>query len=781
MRSFLMTSSSLAIAAAFALQPTAAFAQQQAAAQSSAETGADDGNAIIVTARKRSETLQDTPLSIQALSAKDIERSNISDLSDIAAFAPGVSLFENTDRGYGQVFIRGMQSTPPVGDTSRELASVFIDGVYYVGGVSAINTDNIERVEVIKGPQSALYGRSTFSGAINFITKTPGDTFKATLRGKAATDDNYEVNGSIEAPIASGILAARISGMYRTYGGQYSNQLNNAPLGEERDWSLSGDLHFTPSPNFTAKLKVMYLDQDDGPPATVLTGKKPVHNFTSASGATFYRGVLKWDGIVAQNVFPSSASDVFGFAGSLTPFTDFARIGRTTTGLSRSFLFTSADLKYQTDSGYAINYLGSYSRDMAVRLYDFDFSRENNYFGSRKTNSDANSHELRISSPSTNRFRWLAGGFYMRQKLFERDPGGIFGPGVFGALGITANQVVVGAGPRTIVNLKIVNKAVFGSFDFDATDKFTISVEGRYQSDDLTDPNFPKQTTNAFLPRAILQYKASPDVMIYASAAKGLRPTVINSQFIQRSATEQAALRAAFPQLSIQATAPKEQIWSYELGAKTTLMDGRLTFNINGYYSDWQDRQDLQSLLFNFGSGIASTLVTVSGSDVEAYGIEASASMAVTPEFSLTGNLAWNHSALIGPGSDANIARFALDPTPNGERLPQVPKFSGTIIGDYRMKSGLFVRAEGVYVGSRFADTLNLAETGASFNVNLRIGFAKDNYKITFFADNLFNDMTFESLRSNADCATTSACSLRAYEAVLPRQRQFGVILESSF
>lgn len=775
---WMVTAGSAAIVTGMSITVPAAQAQEMAPAAAS--------NTIIVTARKREETLQETPLSIQVLTEVEIERSDISDLDDIAAFSPGVSLFENTDRGYGQVFIRGMQSTPPVGDTSRELASIFIDGIYYTGGVSGINTDNIERVEVIKGPQSALYGRSTFSGAINFITRTPGDTFGGSARVKIAEDQNYEIAGSVEGPIAPGILSARISGKFRTFGGQYRNQLNGERLGEEQDWSLSGQLYFTPAPGFSAKLTAMYLEQDDGAPSTVLTGKAPVQTITSPSGATFFDGVLKFDGIVEQNSFPSNPADVFGFNGALIPFTDFARIERLTNGLSRDFLQTTWDFEYENESGYSINYLGSYSRDDAARLFDFEFSRQNNYFGSRRTNSKAHSHEIRIASPGGDRFRWLAGGFYMEQDLFERDPGGIFGPGVFGFTGITGDQVIVGAGPRTIVDLNIVNKALFASFDFDISDQLTLSVEGRYQVDELTDPNVPTQKTKAFLPRAIIKYQATPDVMIYAVAAKGLRPTVINTQFIQRIPAEQDALRAAFPELDINPTAPKEEIWSYEIGTKTTLMDGRMIFNINAYYSDWKRRQDLQSLLFDFGAGIASTLVTVSGSDVEAYGIEAETTINVTPNFTLSGNFAWNHTALVGPGSDANIARFLLDTTPDGQRLPQVPEFSGAIIADYRQdavigNAGIFLRAEGIYVGSRYASTLNFTETGSSFDLNLRAGIETDHFSIGMFVENLFNDMTFESLRSNADCATTAACSLRAYEAVLPRKRQVGLVASAKF
>lgn len=781
------TTTLISLVSAFAAPASAQLNSQQ---QDAVVDNADNSKMIIVTARLREENLQETPLSIQAITSEDIEASGIADLADLANFAPGIAVFENTDRGYGQVFLRGMASTPPVGDTSRELASVFIDGIYYVGGISGINTDGIERVEVVKGPQSALFGRSTFSGAINFITKKPTDTWSGNVSSTLATDGEFEASGSLAGPIIDDVLGIRVSGRYRDFDGQYRNQLNGQRIGQERDYSLSGKLFFTPSDSFKMSLSASYLNQNDGAPSTVLTGKQPIHNFTSASGSTFFQGVLPGVTEIEQNVFPDTANildlNTSTTPFSFDPFTDFGRLPLLRNGLKREFLFTSWDAAYEFPGGYSLSYLGGYSSENAGRLYDFEFSEEENYFGARTTDSDSHSHELRFSSPDDDRFRWLVGAFYLRQDLFERDPGGIFGEGVFGRFGLMSGQVVVRPGPRTIVDLQITNSALFGSASFDITDQFTISLEGRYQNDELEDPNFPKQSTKAFLPRAILEYQANDDVLLYAVASKGLRPTVINSQFIARTEAEQAALRVAFPTLVINDTAPKEEIWSYEIGAKTTLLDGRLIFNVNGYYSDWSDRQNLQSLLFDFGAGIQSTLVTVNGSDVKAYGIELQSSVQVTPEWTAGVNFAWNKTELSGDGSDAIISRFFLDNTVNGQRLPQTPEFSGTFITEYRNQFGnsdveYFLRGEAIYVGSRFASTLNLTETGDSIDVNLRAGIETDHFGISLFVENLFQDRTFESLRSNADCATTSACSLRAYEVVLPRKRQFGVTLKGKF
>lgn len=783
-----------ASAAIAALAATPAFAQTNETAAS--ETA---GSEIIVTARKREESLQNVPISVQAFTSDALEASNITNLESLAAFAPGVQLFQNVDRGYGQVFIRGLQNTPPVGDTTRELASIFIDGIYFTGGVATINTDNIERVEVVRGPQSALFGRSTFSGAINFITKTPGNEFGAQINATAATFDDYSLSAAFDLPLITDKLAARVSGRFRDAGGQYENGLDGSALGEQQDLSLTGQLYITPSERLSAKITVSYTEQRDGAAAATLVGRKPTHNFTMPNGNTTFRGELRPTGAPPiQNVFPADPNKLFVFPPFPAPVLFDSRpgsdrIGLRRNGLDRSFFFTSLLLDYEVADGYTLSYNGGYSNEVAERLWDFELSPENNYFGNRRTNSESHSHELKLASPADARFTWLIGAAYFNQKLFERDAGGIFGWQAFPFLAGFPDSIFIGAGPRTNVDRTIDNYAVFGSLGYQFTDQFSVSLEGRWQRDELTD-TVSRATgasisaaTNAFLPRAILEYQASPDLLLYASAAKGLRPTTINSQFAGRTDAQKARLLAEFPELDIAILAPPETIWSYEVGLKSTLMDGRMTFNANAYYSDWSNSQDLRSLLADIdGNGVpVGTLVTLSGPDIEAYGLELDTAIRASDAVTLGGSFAWNHTKLTGDTQEANQARFLLQTRPNGERLAQVPEFSGSAFAQYdgaiSEKVGWFLRAEGIYVGSRYASSLNLTETGDSFDVNLRLGFELENYTATFFVTNLFQDETFESLRGNADCATTSACFERAFEAVLPNKRQFGVNLRAKF
>ena len=169
---------------------------------------------IVVTARKRAESVLEVPVSITALSSQDIAESDIDNVRDLVAFAPGLNFQVQVGNGGagrngGSIIFRGMS---PVQGTAREQSgSVFVDGIFVSSGVQSVDTTDVERIEVLRGPQNAYFGRSTFGGAINFVTRTPGDTVKGGVTVGAGQRDGYELRGQIEGPLVDGKLSARLS------------------------------------------------------------------------------------------------------------------------------------------------------------------------------------------------------------------------------------------------------------------------------------------------------------------------------------------------------------------------------------------------------------------------------------------------------------------------------------------------------------------------------------------------------------------------------------------
>uniref|UniRef100_UPI00356B4483 TonB-dependent receptor n=1 Tax=Novosphingobium sp. TaxID=1874826 RepID=UPI00356B4483 len=418
-----------------------------------AETGpARNDTEIVVTARKVGEKIQDIPLSINAFSDVTLERRDITNLDALAKAAPGISLFQGNDRAYGVLTFRGMRNNSNF-DSTRENSSIFIDGVYYIGTPANLNFDDVQRVEIVKGPQSAFFGRSTFGGAINFITKTPRNELHASAFVRAATYNHYEARASIEGPLVSDILAVRVNGRYESFGGMYKNVLTGDQLGKQKTASVSGTVSFTPTPELNIRGSIAHVQQDDGPPAAQLIGRRPTHNCT-VSGQTRYCGLLRFSGDAA-----------------IAPVTPQALPKIPEPGFHRKFTNMSLTASYDLGGGYAITSLTGYQHEQLTNVDNFTHSADDVYGFSNARRQSATSEELRITSPQDARLRVLAGLYYIRQNYFSD---GLF---IYGTQNPFAG-FVGGPGALTApapVTKQITNKAVFGSVAFDLTSELTRS------------------------------------------------------------------------------------------------------------------------------------------------------------------------------------------------------------------------------------------------------------------------------------------------------------------
>lgn len=743
---------------------------------------------ITVTARKRAESIQDIPLTVTAFSGGDLEAAGISDLRDLQKFTPGLNFFSNVDRGFGQVLFRGMNNAVPVGDTTREIGSMFIDGIYYVGTPNLIGFDDVERVEVVKGPQSAFFGRATFGGAINFVTRTPGDEFRGKVRVKGAEDSDYEFSASLEGAIVPGKLSARISGSYRDFGGQYKNALDGKKLGAEEDTSLSGTLYATPTDNLTIKARALFQKTDDGPPASQLLGRLPDHNCGPFGGtnrggpATLQCGVIKFtgarDSLEMNNVITGDAATQFG--------QDF--------GINRDFFFSSIAVDYDLAGGWTVSSLTGYTDEDQHTLFDFERIGDDVYGADTVRLQESLSQEIRLASPAENRLRGLVGLYYLWQ---DNQTQGTFFTGVdnpFGFFGIPAGTVF----PSLPSTKTIDNRAVFGAVSYDVTEQITLSLEGRYQKDKVTSklaglPDLPA-TTKKFLPRLIVDYKPTDDLTLYVNVAKGNKPTQANQEIAEQPAAKQQILADQFQAFAI---APEETIWNYEIGAKTTFADGRGVFNIAAYYADWSDKQSVNSVQFDANENGVIDL-GLSGADREQFnavvlpagnvnlmGVEIESNYTVSQNLTVGGTFAYNDNNITELDEDLHFRYFGtLDASDKEE--PRVSKWSATATATYTdaLTDDLdwFVRADGLFIGSKWASILNLGKTGDEVKVNFKAGIENERYNVTLFVDNAFNDKTLSSLTYQGDSASDPFLFLLgSYEAAMPKLRQFGVTATLNF
>ncbi|MCE2873779.1 MAG: TonB-dependent receptor plug domain-containing protein, partial [Xanthomonadales bacterium] len=242
--------------AALAGQPT--FAQSNAA-----ESRGPTLEEVVVTARKREESLQDVPLPVTALSAADIANRQVTSLDDVAKFTPGLVFSKVFGRSTERPVIRGLASVLAGTNASVETgAAYFVDGIYYQGAIQSLDMNDVERVEVIRGPQSALYGRNTYSGAINFVTKRIGDTTTGSASASFDTDER-----NLSARVAGRLtdwLAGSVNGRYYDFDGQHVNQLTGRNVGDESSNSFGVNLEITPTETTELRLRYQSTRDRDG-------------------------------------------------------------------------------------------------------------------------------------------------------------------------------------------------------------------------------------------------------------------------------------------------------------------------------------------------------------------------------------------------------------------------------------------------------------------------------------------------------------------------------------
>lgn len=740
---------------------------------------------VVVTARKQQESLQETPLTVNAFTEAQIAARGIESVQDLAAFTPGLTFLTPSDRSAARVAIRGMSQITPSGDTTRDIASFFIDGIYYSGTTAGLTFTDIERVEVIKGPQSAYFGRSTFAGAINFVTKAPAKEFGAEVGLRAAQFGEEEVNVSIEGPIGDHI-ATRLAGGFDKKDGQYTNAVDGKQLGEEESTFAAWTTQFDPTDNLTARLRLSYTKQEDGSPASQMLARIASHNcgpFAPASITnsgvpnTLYCGELKFSGAPSLNDgLPAAALGRFAF--------DENR-------LEREFTSASLSVDYQLPNDWTISSLSGYQDEDMQAVQDFDRTAVNTYFSEVLRDQHIFTQELRLASSNEGRLRWMGGLYYLQQDYVTQATF-IFGQ-FFGA------RAGTNAAPQ--INPKdIENTAAFGSISLDFAEDWTLSLEGRYQIDKIATPRVNaadfELETKTFLPRAILEWRYSENGQIYVNVAKGNQPTQGNPALLTRTP---AALEV-FARNNVFVEVPEATVVSGELGAKTSWRDDSVIVNVAAFYSQWNDKQDTRAVIEDFnGDGDATDLgevntgLAATSGDETVYGFEIETRAQLTQAFQTGLAVSWHkvefddfRSNLLYRFYGGDVASQTADAKGREEGL--VPELSGTLYGEVRLPAptigeGEWVgRADVVYVGSRWASILEGTETGASTDVNLRFGYEGENVSVGVYGLNVFDDDTLESIAYQASAADDPFL-FRMYgvEAVLPKKRQFGITASYRF
>ena len=758
---------------------------------------------IVVTARKVEENLMEAPLAISAMSAATLEKMNLTEMGEIASFTPGFHYVKQVgggsgrnDRSASSLVFRGLF----LGTLNREQQAgglVFLDGSPLLGGQAPALVD-MERVEVLKGPQSAYFGRSVLSGAINYVSRDLNDEeFQGRVTASAGNFDSSLVQVALEGPVIDG-LAVRVSASRDEKGGQYTNAANpEVELGGELTESFVVQVQFRPSDNLSAKLFFQQMEHDDGPPAQAAL-KGSTGDFNCDLGGRMHgyfcgelpdTGALPAEYISGHYTLDQQARAVL--VDTVDQATIFDPRFRDKAGLGREAENASLRIDYDTESGYTFSSLTAYHTDKDMTIIDLNFRDRRNVpnplsfvipgapaFNRWQLAVQSRfrdwSQELRVSSPQDRRLRWTLGGSY----LDSYSPGGsVYGLSVFGSL--------FAAG---ITKAETTTPALFGGVQYDINEKLTLSFDARYQRDELLRQLLINSTGNppeppggepleaeytSFAPRVSLDWQYTEDSMVYVLFSRGYRPGGFNA-ILQGSPQE---VVDQFAQFGASVAYDEERLDNFEAGMKSTWLNGRLQTRLAVYFDPYRNGQNQITIPFTNPDGtlnLASVFVNTGEADLQGFEFEFDA--APTENLTLSGSLGLADSEVKNfvCGDGVNVRG---DNNCDGSRLPSASKWTWTLSADYEDtltdNYNWFARVDYAHLGKYFVDYTNEAWVAPQDIFNLRLGVRSDALTLEAFSTNLFDEDSPPSAVIGNDLFTVASSNEIRYS--LARKRTFGV------
>ncbi len=743
-------------------------------------------NEIIVTARKRVESLQEAPVSVTAFTAESIARQGLANVRELANQVPGFNLQESFGRRDERPAVRGLTTigTPDFGVESG--TAIFVDGVFMNSDTTALGLSDLERVEFVRGPQSALYGRNAYAGAINLIAKTPGDEFEFDGLARYAENAEWETSARVAGPIIPGTLSGSLFVRHYEYGGEFINPADGEKLGDQETNSIAGALFFDTGAGLTIKTRVAYWEDKDGQlPRTQVernevTDDFGANAFFSADGVdrnTYFQGELPILDMkpnetdqIAPTVAPGMERETF--IGTLRVdwdvldgYTATLLAGYRSENRTLGSELAPNNLTEPCDAGAG---LPAFNPDCTVAALNF-LSRSDDislsgleFISGRKQELEEMSFEVRFASPQENRFRWMIGGFYYNIEIVPFDTFAFR----------TANLGI----------RETDNWAVFGLGEFDITGRLTTTLELRYAEDkkDVSGLFIDGENTfTSFNPKGTIKYDVTDEASVYASVAKGNKPGGFNDQSNMRAAIGDP--NVVFLTGEPFATFEEETSWVYEIGAKTAWFDHRLVLNVAGFYADIEDAQltnTYTAIVDGRGTGFSQVLNI---DEMEVWGGEIEAQWAPVEDLFFTLGYAYVNPEFKKGGTIDQFNLFG-DASVAGNKMPRVSQHEFNWSSEWRREIpdyefDFFVNVNGSYDSKRYVQVHNLATFGEAMIINGRIGLETERYSLAFFAKNLTDEDAYVDVQRFRDWVLGN----RAFNGTKRRGRQIGIEARVTF
>ena len=603
---------------------------------------------VIVTAQKREQNMQSVPIAVSAFSADVIRNARLLTMDDISRQVPGFTV-TNFNPATPQPFIRGIGSSPSDAGSDASVG-VFVDGVYAgrAGGYRAELYD-VQRVEVLRGPQGTLFGRNVAGGAMSIITNAPADEAGADLEFTAGNYSLVQAKGMVTAPLTDE-LAGRLAFIARDRDGHTENTVTNNKVRDEDNWSVRGRLRWDALDTVTANLIAEYTKDDPkGPAARDYEGADPAEVLPALDPLL----------AVFQNSLLPTSPDAFDIEAKVDG------------NFKREMTTTSLQLDWDLDIGVVTSISGyrkneyDFLDDLVGIAFDPDalITLDVPLLGNNaEEDSDQISQELRLNAIAGD-FDWTVGLYYLDEDVDREE--------TFTPIGspVTYDQ-----------KASTTSYAVFGQFTYPLLDTLAVTLGARYSYDekdfDVTafgteigfglltpDPENPAagavgysasddDSWSNLSPKIALEYTPVDDTMYYLTVAQGYKSGGYNGQSTNKTAAETPF--------------DEEKVTNYEVGLKTDFGDGLARFNAAAFYLDYEDLQ-----VFVVSDV---TLFVDNAAEADIYGVEAEFYYAPTDALDI---------ALTYAYLDAEIGDNEIDQVEKGNTLTRSPKNSASASVQY--------------------------------------------------------------------------------------------------
>ena len=710
---------------------------------------------IVVTARKREERLQDVPLAITAFSSEQMRDRQVRDVADIAALTPGLN-FENYGGGSGTPVIRGA-SQQRITDLDQNV-STFFDGIF-LPRQYAINPGviGLERVEVVKGPQSALYGRNAFSGAINYVPRTPGNEWRGSLELTAGLYERFDVIAEVGGPIIKDKLFIHVGFGHSSFDGDQINGHPNAGvnispgspgrLGGWNNKSYEGRVIFTPTDTLRFDFGVYHFDIF----AETVAGIQRKRSDGPAIGATNCGAIKGGNPALFCGELPFRFQPLPGGAQPSVANRDPRGIGldsENTILVGRASWAPSDDVKLTYEYGRVESDAvagGSSDTDPVLGSVNFlnpAAPRGNQFQVSPVGNVAYWSHEVRLEYSPVKGLDLLIGGITSTVNDFDRFP---LAAGLTPLLD-TAPYNVDGPGFIVLTRAQslVETKAVFGRINWQVTDRLRLGAEARYQSEDKAVTSGPTTFNPAvstlrgnwkqFTPRFTVDYKVSDSNLLYATIANGQKAGGFNGGAI----------------LADERRFDSDSNWTYEIGTKNSFLDGALTLNAALFYIDWSNRQ-VSITAGGAAVGIVGPAIIGNAGPSSVKGFEIDTVWTVVKGLNLRAAFSFNDAKYDDGVIDTRQRDFgncdnivcATNGDIGGNQLERQSRVQGLLGAEFNVPVSadyaVFGSFDASYKSKQFADSVNLAFLPDRFLVDARIGIRRGATSLMLWGRNIFN------------------------------------------